>query len=182
MAKETITTCRHCGAEIAAAAKTCPKCGGSNKKPIFKRVWFWVLIAVLVLGFGGCMGGSGDSDSSGSDSSASQAEQKIEYTAVTVDEMTDALDSNAAAASDKYDGQYLEITGRLSNIDSDGNYISLSDMHDDWAVIGVTCYIKNDEQLDKVKSMSVDQEVTVRGKITEVGEVLGYSLDIDSIK
>ena len=55
-------------------------------------------------------------------------------------------------------------------------------MHDDWAVIGVTCYIKNDEQLDKVKSMSVDQEVTVRGKITEVGEVLGYSLDIDSIK
>ena len=182
MAKETITTCRHCGAEIAAAAKTGPKCGGSNKTPIFKRVWFWVLIAVLVLGFGGCMGGSGDSDSSGSDSSASQAEQKIEYTAVTVDEMTDALDNNAAAASDKYDGQYLEITGRLSNIDSDGSYISLSDMHDDWAVIGVTCYIKNDEQLDKVKSMSVDQEVTVRGKITEVGEVLGYSLDIDSIK
>lgn len=128
------------------------------------------------------MGGSGDSDSSSSDGSSSQAEQKIEYTAVTVDEMTDALDNNAVAASDKYDGKYLEITGRLSVIDSDGSYISLVDTHDDWAVIGVTCYIKNDEQLEKVKSMSIDQEVTVQGKITDVGEVFGYYLDIDSIK
>ena len=44
----------------------------------------------------------------------------MEYTAYSVNEMMADLDNNAASASDKYKGQYLEITGRLSNIDSDG--------------------------------------------------------------
>lgn len=37
MAKEPkMVTCKHCGAEIAAGAKTCPQCGGKNKKPFYK--------------------------------------------------------------------------------------------------------------------------------------------------
>ena len=39
-----------------------------------------------------------------------------------------------------------------------------------------------DEQLDKLKKMSKGDKITVNGKITDVGEVLGYYLDIDSIK
>lgn len=185
MAKNKMTICKHCGAEIAAGAKTCPKCGGKNTKPVYKRVWFWILIAALVLGIGGMAGGSGGSDSdtasAGNDTQA-QEEAVIEYTAVTVDELTDALDNNPAAASDEYKGNYYELTGRLNNIDSDGNYISLTDINDEWAIMGVQCYIKNDEQLDAVKKMSMGQEVTVKGKITDVGEVMGYSLDIDSIE
>lgn len=37
MAKSKMTTCKHCGAEIAASAKVCPHCGGKNKPPIYKR-------------------------------------------------------------------------------------------------------------------------------------------------
>ena len=33
--------CDTCGAEIAESAKRCPACGAKNKKPIYKRVWFW---------------------------------------------------------------------------------------------------------------------------------------------
>lgn len=40
MAKSKMTTCKHCGAEIAASAKVCPQCGGKNKPPIYKRWWF----------------------------------------------------------------------------------------------------------------------------------------------
>lgn len=40
MAKSKMTTCKHCGAEIAASAKVCPHCGGKNKPPIYKRWWF----------------------------------------------------------------------------------------------------------------------------------------------
>ncbi len=47
--KSKTTICKHCGAEIATSAKACPKCGGKNKKPIYKRVWFWILIAILML-------------------------------------------------------------------------------------------------------------------------------------
>ena len=189
MAKDKMTICKHCGAEIAASAKTCPKCGGKNKKPIYKRVWFWILVAVLVLGIGGMAGGSGGSDSSNSTgANDSQAEEKapeeetIEYTEVTTDELSDALESNAMNASDTYKGKYFAVTGRLSNIDSDGSYIALVDVNDEFSFNVIQCYIKNDEQLEKVKTLSTDDVITVKGKITDVGEVLGYSMDIDSIE
>ena len=35
---------------------------------------------------------------------------------------------------------------------------------------------------DKVKKLSIGDNVTVKGKITSVGEVIGYHLDIDSIE
>lgn len=189
MAKDKMTICKHCGAEIAAGAKTCPKCGGKNTKPIYKRVWFWLLIAALVLGIGGAAGGSGGSDSGSStavtnDTQAEESapeEEAIEYTEVTTDELSDALEANAMNASDTYKDKYFAVTGRLSNIDSDGQYISLVDVNDEWSFNVIQCFIKNDEQLEKVKAMATDDVVTVRGKITEVGEVLGYYMDIDSI-
>ena len=64
-----MTTCKHCGAEIAASAKVCPQCGGKNKPPIYKRWWFIAIIVLIVLS---AIGGSG----SGSDSSASSSTTK----------------------------------------------------------------------------------------------------------
>lgn len=66
MAKSKMTTCKHCGAEIAASAKVCPQCGGKNKPPIYKRWWFIAIIVLIVLS---AIGGSGSS----SDSSASSS-------------------------------------------------------------------------------------------------------------
>jgi hypothetical protein len=95
--------------------------------------------------------------------------------------MMDALNNNAMGASDKYKGKYLEITGKLTNIDAAGKYIDL--MADgDFEIIGVQCYIKNDDQKAKIASMSKGDTVTLKGKCTDVGEVLGYSLDIDEIE
>ena len=187
MANNKMTTCTHCGKEIAANAKTCPNCGAKVKKPIYKRVWFWILVAILVLGIGGSAGGAGGSGSSNgsnntsADSSTEVQEEAIEYTAVTTDELSDALDNNPAAASDTYKGKYWEVTGRLSNIDSDCNYISLVDIDDEWNFVNIQCYTKNEEQKNIVKQLSMDQTLTVKGKITDVGEVIGYQMDIDEI-
>ena len=41
--------CTACGAPIASKAKVCPRCGAKNKKPIYARVWFWLLIVFVVL-------------------------------------------------------------------------------------------------------------------------------------
>ena len=49
MAKDKMTTCKHCGQEIAASAKVCPHCGGKNKPPIYKRWWFIAIIVIIVL-------------------------------------------------------------------------------------------------------------------------------------
>jgi len=190
---EKMTTCKHCGAEIAAGAKTCPKCGGKNKKPIYKRVWFWILAVILVLGIGGAAGGSGGDSSEAPVDTSSETqneqsadaqetqEEKIEYTDVTTDELSDALEANAMNASDTYKGNYYAVTGKLETIDASGDYIVLVDMNDDFSFHVIQCYIKNDDQLEKVKGMSTGDNVTVRGKIFDVGEVLGYSMNIDSI-
>ena len=184
MANNKMTTCKHCGAEIAASAKTCPHCGGKNKKPIYKRVWFWALIVVLVLGIGAA-GGSGKDDSSTGPSSGSAAggkeEAPIEYTEVTTDELADALEANAVNASEAYKGKYLAVTGKLDTIDSDGNYINLDTVHNTWDIYVVTCRIKTDDQLDKVRSLKKGDTITVKGKITDVGEYLKYDMDIDEI-
>lgn len=71
-----MTTCKHCGAEIAASAKVCPQCGGKNKPPIYKRWWFIAIIVLIVLS---AIGGSG----SGSDSSASSSKATSKASAST---------------------------------------------------------------------------------------------------
>ena len=186
--------CKYCMTSIPKAARVCPQCG---RKQGGKLKWIIIVLIVLVIGVGAA-GGGGDSDSSSKASTAKntsdsgksskkskqkdgQEEEKIEYTEVTVKTLIDDLEANALVAADKYKGNYYAVTGRLSNIDAQGDYISLEDPSDDWGLTDVTCYIKSDEVLDKVKTLAKDSKITVRGKMTDVGEVLGYSLDIDSI-
>lgn len=149
----------------------------------------WVVLAVVAIGVIGAVGGNSDSGTTSTSSTSAKTESAketdtpapIEYTSVSVNDMMSQLDDNALGASDKYKGQYLEITGRLGNIDSSGKYISLySD--DEYAIIGVQCQIKNDEQRSKVASMAKGDTVTLKGKCTTVGEVLGYSVDIEEIE
>lgn len=42
-------TCKACGAEIASGVKTCPHCGAKNKKPFYKKIWFWALIIIVLI-------------------------------------------------------------------------------------------------------------------------------------
>ena len=43
-----IINCKVCDKEIAKNAKTCPNCGAKNKKPIYKKWWFWVLLVLFI--------------------------------------------------------------------------------------------------------------------------------------
>lgn len=176
-----IMQCKICGKDVANSAKVCPNCGAKIKKPIYKRWWFIVLIILVVLG--AVFGSSGSDEPTASNSTATVTEQpKIEYTKHTIAEMFDELDANALSAEDKYDGQYVEITGKLDVIDSDGKYIGLYPGRSDFELTGVKCYIMTDKQKEKVKTLSIGDRVTVKGKITAVGEIMGYCLDIDSIE
>lgn len=154
-----------------------------EKKPVYKKWWFWVIIVVLVIGIAGAGSSSNNTQQTSSNTISQQSSQEetIEYTAVTVDELEDALSNNAAAAKDTYNNKYLEITGRLGTIDSDLQYISLLSTTNEFDLTGIHCSIKNEEQKNIVKTLSKDDTITVRGKITDVGEVLGYYLDITEI-
>lgn len=183
MKKEKPTTkiCKHCQSEIPYKAKICPHC---RKKQGANGCLTAILVVALLGLAGSCLGSSDNNEDSKpvqkAESTVEETTQVIEYTAYTVDEMIEDLDNNPMNASDKYKNQYIEITGKLSVIDSDGKYISLHP-NDDFAIIGVQCYLQTDEQKDIIKTLSIGDMVTLRGKCTSVGEVLGYSLDIDSI-
>ena len=41
--------CSTCGASIAKSAKSCPSCGARTKKPIYKNVFFWIVIVIALV-------------------------------------------------------------------------------------------------------------------------------------
>ncbi len=167
--------CKKCGAEVAKGAKHCTKCGAKQGFP----TWGIVLIVILLIAI---IGGSAGGNDSSKGKSGSKSSENIEYKQIDIDVLEDALEENAAAAKEEYNGKYFAITGRLGTIDSDLKYISLLSVSDKYDIVGVHCSIKNQETKDVVKSLKKDQTIVVKGKITDVGEVLGYYLDIDSIE
>lgn len=58
---------------------------GTAKKPIYKKVWFWLLIVVLVIGIGGALGSNGSSKDSSSSSTATKAVKKKKADKVPVE-------------------------------------------------------------------------------------------------
>lgn len=184
MSEEKTKKCKHCKMDIPKDAKICPHCKKKQKSGILKWV---VLILIIGVVIGAVTGEDKSADSTTKQTEATtsggqkQESESIEYTSVSVNDMMDALNNNAMGASDKYKGQYLEITGKLTNIDAGGKYIDL--MADgDFEIIGVQCYIKNDDQKAKISALTKGDTVTLKGKCTDVGEVLGYSFDITEIE
>ena len=165
--------CKTCGADIAASAKVCPSCGAKNKKPIYKKWWFYALILIIIVAV----------VSSTSGGSEKKDEGPVSYTHYDVTQLFDELKGNALKAKDTYKNQYVELEGYLSVIDSDGKYISLGadPKNYDYMLDGVHCTIKTDEQRKQIMELNKGDKLVIRGKITDVGEVLGYRLDIDSV-
>ena len=161
-----------------------------------KKILKYVLIALVALVALGIVFGGGDSEdtktvsesgnkvvenSEKEDVKEENKKEEIEYIVVTKDELDEILDDNAAKAKSEFKGKYIEVTGRLSNIDSDLKYISLGALYDEYDFNWMHCEIKNQEIKDKVLNLSKDQEITIRGKVTDVGEALGYFVDIIEI-
>lgn len=49
-----LVTCKACGEEMPKKAKRCPKCGAKNKKPFYKKLWFWLIIFSIIGSIGSC--------------------------------------------------------------------------------------------------------------------------------
>ena len=180
---KNMTLCKGCNQQIAKNAKACPHCGGKNKKPIYKKWWFWVIVVVVIGSGGSNMGNNRNAPSSPSTSQSVtiSEEAKPDALVVDVDTLMDALASNALNASNTYKDQYVELTGKLATIDSSGAYFSLHPLDGRMTFTGVQCRITKEQQ-SIVANFLKEQEVTVIGTITTVGEVMGYSLKVESIK
>ena len=181
--------CKKCGNEIDKKATICPNCGVKIKKPIYKKWWFWVLIVLVCLVLGAAFGGTDDNNSADNNiitsenttQNISNVETKT-YEKIELQTMIDDLKENALKAEKTYNNQYIEITGKITNFDSNGSYISIeSETAGDFNFDTVSCNINNQEQQNLLLEKSIGDIVTIRGKVTSVGEVLGYSIKIEEI-
>lgn len=105
----------------------------------------------------------------------------IEYKKETATTMMDELREHPVKAQKKYMGEYVEVEGKLELMDSEGEYFNL----DFWFIQSFKCIIpeKNKSYItDKLCDMNDGDIVIVRGKITDMGEVMGYELTVSDVK
>lgn len=155
--------CRHCGEPMVKTAKICPNCGGKNPVPFFSRWYVWAIILILISSF--FRWAAGD-----------PAEIEHDYISTTVDELYEELEDNALKAEDEYMDAYVEVTGKLDVIDSDGEYIGLYPIDEEYTLDGIHCTLTSDAQRESLKKHSRGDIITVKGQITDVGEVLGFHM------
>ena len=153
-----------------------------EEKKIMKKKVGLILGCILfvILAVGSVPTDSGKTTSK-TDATTSAEKKEVIYEKVTAKELIDALQDNALNAKEKYKDKYVEITGKLNVIDASGKYITVNPIGDDFVLTGVQAYIKTDEQKQVVSGLSKGDKITVKGKVKDVGEVLGYSVDIDEI-
>jgi hypothetical protein len=149
-------------------------------RPWFMKKRFW-LIGIIVIGIAASAlgGGGGSSSSSDSSSETSQEATATPPVQVTAEQLLTELEGNALAAKNSWDGKRVTITGTLNNIDASGDYFTLRG-NNEYSFINVQVYI-DDSFVDAVSAFKKGQTVTVTGEITGVGEIMGYSVDAQSI-
>ena len=155
-----------------------------NKKSIFKKWWFWLIVVIVIIIIGSSSGNdSSDNNPTSNTSSIGISSEVKTYEKVDLRTMVDDLSENAMKAENKYQDKYVEIKGRITNFDSDGSYISIEPVNADaWDFTSITCRVKNETHKQVLMNKSVDDTVTIKGKITSIGEFLGYDINIEEIK
>ena len=97
-----------------------------------------------------------------------------------IDDMFSDLNSNAYNANVSYKDNYIEVSGKVSEIDPNGEYfILVSDAAEGEQV--VKCIPTGAEALSGLTEISIGGRAVVSGKVTEVDVEKGFSLDVSSV-
>jgi hypothetical protein len=166
--------------EAKARAKA-DKAFQKASRPWFKKKRFIALGIFAIFSVISAMGGgsgSGNSDSS-SNETATENEIEVAPIAVTAQQLLSELESNALAAKNTWKDKRVVITGTLDIIDASGNYFTLRG-DNRFAFINIRINI-DDSFVDTVSGFSKGQTVKVTGVISDVGELLGYDVEAQSI-
>ena len=106
-----------------------------------------------------------------------------DYVPLDLSAIEEEYDENAPRAKEKYIGSYVEVTGNLAAINTYTN-ITIH-MPDDSCIGGrrvIICKIKDKDAKEKVKELSVNETITVRGKITKLFGLWDCHIDVYEIE
>ena len=170
------------------AQEKADKAYAKANRPWYKKKRFWLLGIIALIAIFALMSGGDDETTT----DAAPASSSLETTAaadgpaaesamvVTAQQMLDDLEANPLAASTTYKDKLITVTGKLDNIDASGDYFSLTGTDEFAFITGVTIDIEEDQQAT-VSSFTMGQDVTVTGTVTDVGEIIGFRMDAESM-
>lgn len=136
-----------------------------------KYLYSVLVMALFAIGFAA-------SDDSESSSSAIE-DVPASMGSVSVEEMLVDLEQNEMRAQKKYSDKWFEITGTLGSMDSEGEYFSLDG--NVFRMVSVHCKLpkeKREELTNKLMNMEKGDHIAVKGKVTDMGEIMGYHVTI----
>lgn len=137
--------CKTCGAAIAKNAKRCPACGAKNKKPIYKRIWFWIVVIAVVAAGVNAIKRSG-------------LDVKKPSAKVTADEFLKEFFEGDQKGESKYKNTVVAITGKVGSVEE--GYIRIDAFAQDFTLYTVHAKMADKGDLTKVTNGSV---ITVSG-------------------
>ncbi len=120
--------CKTCNSQIASNAKTCPKCGAKNKKPIYMRAWFIILAVIIVGSIGANLGGD-DTTTTDNASNATKQEATNNNNTEASNTQTTNNKENTKQSDSKVPAEYTSAL-KKAEIYSDTMYMSKSGIYD----------------------------------------------------
>lgn len=167
--------CKTCGNDIASSAKNCPSCGAKNKKPIYKKVWFWIIVLIVVAGAIG--GGNSTSNTKTNQSTQVNDTSSIEDTKNEVENKEEKKEDLEIVGdiTDESDQFATYISGVIkNNTDKKYSYVQVTfNLYDaDGNLIGTALDNVNNLEANgtwKFKAMGISENGTVASyKISEI--------------
>lgn len=192
--------CKHCGQPISDKSKICPFCGGNVKIPFYDKTWFHILLVLII--FAGIdyvirnpdpepmvyrtpvVESAGASSQSSVDSGEETDEQETaEYSSESLSKMIDMVEDYPIKAEEEYTGKYIQVSGYLDTVDSDGKYFTIVSDPDDFTLLNNIHWSmdKGSDVYDFIKDAKKGSYITVCGEITDVGETIYYMGDAHSV-
>ncbi|MBS6523398.1 MAG: hypothetical protein ACLTNE_07385 [Intestinimonas butyriciproducens] len=150
---KNLKPCKACGKEMAKSAKACPHCGAKNKKPIFTKVWFWVLVVLaLVIFFISSL------------EEVTETSAIVNGESVTSTELLEEHENNRIAFANEYNGSTVTVTSKVEEVLPHGTFNgrahgAVIKLYGSWWV----------EVSDSTAAfLSPDDEVTINGTLQDV--------------
>ena len=192
--------CKHCGQPISDKSKVCPFCGGNVKIPFYDKTWFHILLVLII--FAGIdyiirnpdpgptvyrtpivESAEASAQSSVDLVEETDEQETAEYSSESLSKMIDMVEDYPIKAEEEYTGKYIQVSGYLDTVDSDGKYFTIVSDPDDFTLLDNIHWSMNKDSdvYDFIKDAKEGSYITVCGEITDVGETIYYMGDAHSV-
>ena len=110
-------------------------------------------------------------------------EEENKYQRINISALLNEIRSNAARAKHNYNDKYVKMEGIVLAIESDGDNVVISDgEYNITPAVHCLPSKKNQKVREQIYRINKGQYITVYGKITNIGEIIGCYLELDKIQ